>query len=48
MFGLLAAVHTDSVRHTAGRPGKNIDAVWSEADSFFGHGPVSPSISPHY
>jgi len=39
MFGILAAVHSDSVRHTAGRPGKDIDAVWAEANSFFGHGP---------
>lgn len=32
MFSLLA-VHADSIRHTPGRP----DAVWAEANSFFGH-----------
>jgi hypothetical protein len=33
-FSVLAGVHiADSIRHTAGRP----DAVWAEANSFFGH-----------
>ena len=33
-FSVLASVHiADSIRHTAGRP----DAVWAEANSFFGH-----------
>ena len=37
MFSLL--VKTDTVRKTAGRPqGSGNDAIWAEADAFFGHG----------